>query len=57
MCDEYEDERMAAVWRRLEELQHRDQLSPKEDEAVEPLVRIESDPAPAQTTKPRTLAH
>ncbi len=54
MCDEYDDERMAVFWRRLESTERREQLSPESEEAAEPLVRIE--PAPTETQKPRPRA-
>ncbi len=54
MCDEYEDERMAVFWRRLEQIERRGQLSPEPEETAEPLVRIE--PAPTETPKPKPRA-
>ncbi len=57
MCDEYEDERMVAFWRKLEEMD-RNKLAPLDDEeVVEPLVRIEPDPAATPKTKPKSLVH
>jgi len=57
MCDEYEDERMVAFWRRLEELEQRTQTAPETGEPVEPHVRIEPDPAATPKAKSRPLVH
>lgn len=57
MCDEYEDERMAVFWRRLEQMERRDQASSEPDEVAEPLVRIEPAPPPAPKANPRALTH
>ncbi len=57
MCDEYEDERMVAYWRKLEEMDRSKLVSPEDEEVVEPLVRIEPDPASNPKTKPKSLAH
>ncbi len=56
MCDEYEDERMVAFWRRLEALEQREHAAPEADEIVEPVARIEPDPAASAKPKPRPLA-
>ncbi len=55
MCDEYDDERMAVFWRKLEQADARKQPSEEPSKDVEPLIRIE--PAPVQPTKatPKTL--
>ncbi len=60
MCDEYEDERMVAFWRRLE--QRESQASPETDENEDagnaaPLLRVEPEPAVPLKAKPRTLSH
>ncbi len=57
MCDEYDDERMVAFWRRLEELERRERLSSEPEEAREPLVHVESEIAQAPKAKPRALTH
>ncbi len=56
MCDEYEDERMVAFWRRLEALEPREHAAPEADEIVEPVVRIEPAPTASAKPKPRPLA-
>jgi hypothetical protein len=56
MCDEYEEERMAMFWRRLEQMEGRKQIASEPTDEVEPLVRIEPSLAETQKTKPRTLA-
>ncbi len=60
MCDEYEDERMVAFWRRLEERES--QASPETDENADaehiaPLIHVESGPVVATKARPRTLSH
>ncbi len=55
MCDEYDDERMAVFWRKLEQADACTRSSEEPSEDVEPLIRIE--PAPLQPPKatPKTL--
>ncbi len=55
MCDEYEDERMVAFWRKLEEMEPREKAAPEAEGAVEPLLRIEPNAPPAPKAKPRAL--
>ncbi len=57
MCDEYDDERMVAFWRRLEELERHARLSSESEEATEPLVHIESEIPQTPKAKPRALTH
>ncbi len=57
MCDEYEDERLVAVWRKLEEMDRNKAASPEDEESVEPLVRIEPDPAATPKARPKSLVH
>lgn len=55
MCDEYDDERMAVFWRRLEAMDGRKQPSEEREEDIEPLVRIEPAPAEPSKLKPKAL--
>lgn len=55
MCDEYDDERMAVFWRKLEEMDARKQASPEPEEEIEPLVRIEPAASEPLRVKPKAL--
>ncbi len=57
MCDEYEDERIVAFWRKLEELDRNQEASPEDQEVLEPLVRTEPDSAATPKAKPKSLVH
>ena len=56
MCDEYDDERMVAFWRRMEELERRKVESPEIDETLDPLTRPAPGPVATPKTRPRSLA-
>ncbi len=55
MCDEYDDERMVAFWRRLEQLEGRKQTAPAFEGVVEPPVIIEPTAGQPSKTKARLL--
>lgn len=55
MCDEYDDERMAVFWRKLEQTDARKQTSEESDEELVPLVRIEPAPGGPSKVKPKAL--
>ncbi len=56
MCDEYDDERMAVFWRRLEQLDGRKHALETPEEEAEPLVRIEPASDQPSKTRPRVLS-
>ena len=56
MCDEYDDERMVAFWRRMEELERRKVESPEIDETLDPLTRPAPGPVATPKPRPRSLA-
>lgn len=55
MCDEYDDERMRAFWRRLAIPEERTSLDPEPMAAVEPIVQPLGEGVEPPPVKPRAL--
>lgn len=57
MCDEYEDERMVALWRALEEKQRLAMYDHEESAEAVPLTPAIPQAEPSAKAKPRPLSH
>ena len=57
MCDAYEDERMVAFWRRLEDLERREGLPAESEARIEPAMPLAPMPAVEAKARPRPLRH
>jgi hypothetical protein len=55
MCDEYEDERMRAFWRRLEQIDAQKLPVLEPEDVAQPLIRIEPASTEPAKARPRAL--